>query len=272
MSRVLIKLGGSSLSDAATIKETMQLIQWFKAQGDQVVLVHGGGPAINAALTEKGITWKFINGLRQTTPEMMDVIESVLFGKINRDLVEILSADSIEAYGYSGATHGLLICSRLDDELMQVGNIVKCDVDVLEDCFARHPLAVAVIAPLGVDANGQKYNINADWAACKLAAALKVDRLIFLTDQAGILDADKNVLAELNEVEIESLIASGVISGGMMTKVRTMIDALKSGIREVRVLKAAEGSRMLIDPQVGSRIKLDHLTSEGVELWNHLTI
>ncbi|MEQ1722815.1 MAG: acetylglutamate kinase [Pseudobdellovibrio sp.] len=262
MNRILIKLGGSSLQNANTLKQLILLIQGLHAQNKQVVVVHGGGPAINLELTARGITWQFINGQRQTTPEMMSVIEDVLAVKVNSSLVDILTAAGIVAYGHSGAHQQTLVCTQANAELMQVGKIETVNIEAVETILNLG--AVPVIAPIGIGEKGEKYNINADWAATKLAMALQVEKLIFLTDQNGILNEKSELVTVATPSLINEMIESGVITGGMYTKVLTMVEALKSGVGSVQVLNAVNASDLLSKTSVGTLL-IDEVVSTATK-------
>lgn len=252
MKRILIKLGGSSLQNPSTIKELVKLVKGLQLEDYRVVIVHGGGPAINQELTSRGITWQFINGQRQTTPEMMSVIEEVLAVKINSMLVDILRAADVQAYGLSGAQNKTLFCTQANAELMQVGSIQNVNVEDIENVICNEADSVAVIAPIGVGSENEKYNINADWAATKIAVALQVEKLIFLTDQNGVLDANKELVKVLTPQLTNEMIEAGIISGGMFTKVNTMLSGLREGIGQVRVLNAGAAGELLKTPDMGT--------------------
>ena len=247
--RILIKLGGSSLQNPSTLKELIKLVKGLRKEGRQIVIVHGGGPAINQELTLRGINWQFINGQRQTTPEMMSVIEEVLAVKINSMLVDILRAADIQANGLSGAHDKILFCTQANVQLLQVGNIQSVNTEAIESVISH---SVAVISPIGVGADNKKYNINADWAATKIGVALQVEKLIFLTDQNGVLDANKELVKVLTPQLTNEMIESGVISGGMFTKVNTMMSGLREGIGQVRVLNAGVAGELLSHPDMGT--------------------
>ncbi|MBK9323502.1 MAG: acetylglutamate kinase [Bdellovibrionaceae bacterium] len=242
-SKIVLKLGGASLQNLGTLQELVGLIQKLRAKKFDVVLVHGGGPAINQELTRRGIEWQFINGQRQTTPEMMEVIESVLAGKINTMVVDVLKAANIPALSLSGASDHILQCVRSSEELLQVGSVEKVHVEVINEVLGRTDNPISVIAPIGFGRHGEKYNINADWAAVKIAIALKAEQLIFLTDQNGILDQNKQLIDLATPTLIHDLISRQVISGGMYTKAMTMLAALEAGIQKVRVLNAGFASQ-----------------------------
>jgi acetylglutamate kinase len=202
----------------------------------QVIVVHGGGPAINAELTKQGISWQFINGQRQTTSEMISVIEDVLVNKVNFDLVTQLNRANLSAIGLSGAKNSTLSCTQLNEELQFVGTVQHVNTEAIEAILSEEYSNIPVIAPIGVGADGEKYNINADWAAAKIAIALQAKKLIFLTDQNGILDKSGELIEDASLSFLNDLIASKTVTGGMYTKVLTIQDALEHGVPQVRVL------------------------------------
>ncbi|MBI3544402.1 MAG: acetylglutamate kinase [Deltaproteobacteria bacterium] len=232
---VLIKVGGAALEDVGLVKSICESLTLIRAVGVKVVLVHGGGPAINRELTTHGITWEFIDGQRVTTPEMMDVIEMVLCGHVNKRIVRTLNAQGVPAVGLSGADASTLQCKQQNAKLGQVGQIEKVNTKLIE---AVTESSIPVIAPIGVGKNGKAFNINADWAAARLAQGLGIKKMLFLTDQEGILDTTGKVIAELDAGELEQLIESGVVTGGMLAKVRTIVHALRNGVTDVHVLNA----------------------------------
>ena len=250
--KIVIKLGGSALQNSETLKQLTVMVRGFQNRKYDVVLVHGGGPLINQELTARGIEWKFIEGQRQTTPEMIDVIDQVLAGDINGMLVHALKEAQISAVGLSGARDQILLCSQLNAELMQVGKVDSVNTTAIDQAFSALPGVVTVVAPLGVGKDGEKYNINADWAATQLSIALKAEKLIFLTDQLGILDHRKHLINKVTPESIEQLIDIGVISGGMCAKVRAMTAALKSGVKQIRVLHASSASLIFKDKKLGT--------------------
>ncbi len=242
MSIVVIKLGGSSLQNPDTLNKLSALVNQLIQQGEQPVLIHGGGPAINQELTRLGITWQFINGQRQTTSEMISVIEKVLGQQINSQLVEQLKQANIPAVGISGADQNMLFCTQADVELQQVGQIQQVNTDQIKALLELNPPQVPVIAPIGIGAEGEKYNINADWAATKIAIALRAEKLIFLTDQSGILDQNSDLVPLVSPDILHEMIRAGIIHGGMYTKVMTMMMALQQGVSEVQVMHASQAS------------------------------
>jgi acetylglutamate kinase len=258
MSKIVIKLGGSSLQNPGTLQQLALAVRGYKEKNHQVVVVHGGGPAINQELTKRGIEWQFINGQRKTTPEMMSVIEEVLAKQINGQLVDSLRAAGIPSIGMSGTQGKMLFCSQANAELMQVGKVdfvnTRMIDDILGSAEADFLAPVVVIAPIGIGLENEKYNINADWAAAKIAIALKAESLIFLTDQNGILDQEKQLVHEATPKLIHQMIDDGVILGGMYTKVMTMMAALHEGVRQVQVLNASVASSLTKEKCVGTRL------------------
>lgn len=241
-STILIKLGGAALTDARLVESICDDLYRVRAVGVKVVIVHGGGPSINEELTRRGLTWEFVEGLRVTTPEMMDVVETVLCGSVNRRLVRSLNATGVKAVGFSGIDGGTLICRASDERLGLVGTIDKVNTTLIENILnLKNELglpAIPVIAPVALGRDGLSYNINADWAASRIATALGVTKMIFLTDQEGILDAEKRLIPELDAGEVEQLIEAGVVKGGMLAKARTILHALKNQVTDVHILNA----------------------------------
>ncbi len=240
--RVLIKVGGATLTEQSSLSYVTEAIQQFRLDGWRVIVVHGGGPAINQELTRHGIQWSFLNGQRVTTPEMMGIIESTLSGQVNSSLVRYFVSHGVHAVGLAGTDHRTLLCTPQSAELGLVGAIQQVNSLWIEEILRVSSAPVPVIAPIGIGLDGQAYNINADWAAARLAGALDVDQLIYLTDQNGVLDQDKQVVRTLTENQIRSLIDGGVVTGGMMTKMRSVQYALEAGIPKVRVMNGKDAS------------------------------
>lgn len=267
MKKIVIKLGGSSLQDSQTLTQLTKLILNYKRQDAHVVIVHGGGPAINQALKEKNISWQFINGQRQTTPEMMSVIDDVLANQINSQIVHSLNEAGIRSIGLSAADDHILLCTQASDELMQVGKIIHVDSHQVEKILIWEDEPVCVIAPIGFDSSGKKYNINADWAAAQIAIAIDACELVYITDQTGILDGKKKVLPMVTPRSLKKLISQGVIQNGMLTKVNTMLDALNHGVNCIQVVSSTEAALVGINQHhVGTKLIEDLKTKQG---WNH---
>jgi len=250
--RVLIKVGGAALKDDSVLETVTQAIQRYRRHSYKVVVVHGGGPAINAALEAKGIKWNFVDGQRVTTPEMMTVIETTLCGEVNRKLVRHMGGSGLPVVGFSGTDNHTLMCTRQSDSLGQVGQIQAVNCAWVEVLMRLPSAPIPVMAPIGIGHNGEAFNINADWAATKLAVALGVEQLIFLTDQKGILDGKKKLIENTTPLELEALMIEGTIQGGMMTKARSIIHARKSGIPLVRVLNGVDALAAVNDETIGT--------------------
>jgi acetylglutamate kinase len=251
-SRVLIKLGGASLQDETAFAEITQALKQYLKYNYQVAVVHGGGPAINAELTRRGITWEFIDGQRVTTPEMMDVIEMVLSGSINKKLVRYMNSHGLPAVGFSGVDRQTLLCEKASPELGLVGVVQEVAATWLNSFVKSDQLTVPVIAPIGCGALGESYNINADWAASSLAVGLEADYLIFLTDQEGILDSQGQRIHQLTAENLRHLLAAQTVTGGMATKVRAILHALDHGVKAVRVLNTKSAVHGLWSDLVGT--------------------
>jgi acetylglutamate kinase len=217
------------------MQATTEVIKQFRSDGYDVILVHGGGPAINAELQARGIEWNFVNGQRVTTPLMMKSIESTLCGLVNRSLVRHFGAQNLHALGFSGVDHKTLLCCQASPELGQVGKIQAVNADWIGEILNLPTKPLPVIAPLGVGAGGECFNINADWSASHLAVALGVEQLLFLTDQPGILDEEGQVIRAVDTEGLGNLIEAKMVTGGMMTKTNAILHALKNGVKLVRV-------------------------------------
>lgn len=240
--RILIKLGGSVLDDQALINDLCMDFSLLRAAGISLVVVHGGSRAIEQQLNLNQIESTFVDGLRVTTPEMINIIEMVLCGNINRNLVRHLNASGVSAIGLSGTDNWMLQCERISHELGEVGKITQIDTTLIDRClddqqhrFLGH---IPVIAPLGVDKNGNALNVNADWAATVIAQALNIDKLIYLTDQTGIYDDKGECISTINHQGLQQLIDTEVVKEGMLTKVRTIMDALEAGMEYIHIINA----------------------------------
>ncbi|MCM2282063.1 MAG: acetylglutamate kinase [Bdellovibrionaceae bacterium] len=275
-STILIKLGGAALQDAGLVDSICEDLIRIRSVGVSVVLVHGGGPAINEELTRRGIQWSFIEGQRVTTPEMMDVIETILCGTVNRKIVRALNAAGVKAVGFSGTDAGTLVCKPADERLGRVGQIEKVNISLIHSVLnLQNEMgipAIPVIAPVGLGKDGLAFNINADWAASRIASSLGVTKMLFLTDQDGILDPNKKLIPELDASELENLIETGVVSGGMLAKARTIVHALKHKVTDVHILNARRPhgliEELFTDRGVGTVCRLRsraYTASEGTE-------
>jgi len=229
-------------------------------------VVHGGGPRINQELIRRGIQWNFIQGQRVTTPEMMEVIEMVLCGQVNREIVRNLQSIGVNSMGFSGVDACLLECRQLSPELQQVGKIQHVNANWIESLLNfREPRKVnpivPVIAPVGIGSQGEAYNINADWAATYIAEALSVDALLFVTDQNGILGSDGALIEEVSAWGLENLMHTQVVQGGMLAKASAVQFALEHGIPRVVVLNGKQPGalvRLLVEEEkLGTECRLD---------------
>lgn len=251
-SRVVIKLGGASLQDEAVLSVFSEAVRQYRRFGFEVIIIHGGGPAINAELVRLGMTWNFLQGQRVTTPEMMKVVERVLVDQVNSGLVEVLKGHGLAAQGLSGAEGKILFCTPVSEELGLVGLIREVSIQGIEEVLSRSDSPIPVIAPLGVGAHDERYNINADWAASRLAVELKAKYLIFLTDQCGILNGEGKTIRTISVPQLKDLIESEVVTQGMLTKTRTILSALENGVEAVRVMNGLETLKGLWSDSIGT--------------------
>lgn len=235
---IVVKVGGAALEKPDLVSSLAKDLIALRKTGQPVVIVHGGGPSINRALTARGIQWSFIEGQRVTTPEMMTVIEDVLSREVNSSIVRALAEAGVNAVSFSSVQNQLLRCIPSDPRLWLVGKIVNVETAALRALIESDPTVIPVLAPIGVGFRGERYNINADWAACRVAEALSADQLVFFTDQSGILDRNRVLIREIDEVGLEDLIAEGTVQGGMLAKTRTILHALNAGVSAVHVARA----------------------------------
>jgi acetylglutamate kinase len=257
---VVIKFGGNAMVDEDLKSSFAQDIVLLKQVGVNPVIVHGGGPQIGKLLEQIGKKSRFIEGMRVTDNETMDVVEMVLGGQVNKQIVSLINRHGGRAVGLTGKDGGMISARKMklagDDteanDLGQVGEVDSIDPAVVQmlddDGF------IPVIAPIGVGADGSSYNINADLVAGELARVLGAEKLLLLTNTPGVLDPDGNLLTGLSAEKTEQLIADGVIHGGMLPKVRCALDAVKSGVR----------TSQIIDGRVKHSVLLELLTDSGV--------
>jgi acetylglutamate kinase len=213
--------------------------------GANPVIVHGGGPMINAMLERLNIQSEFVNGKRATDAATMEVVEMVLSGLVNKRIVQAIGAQGGRAVGLSGKDAQLVTCTQTNPELGFVGTPSVVDASILEDLFSSN--IIPVIAPLGAGENGETFNINGDTAAGAIAGALKADRLLLLTDVAGVKNADGEVLTEMTAAQIRELTADGTIAGGMIPKTETALDAINEGVRAVVILDGRARNACLLE-------------------------
>ncbi|PWB47604.1 MAG: acetylglutamate kinase [Candidatus Methylomirabilota bacterium] len=264
---VVIKYGGAAMTDEALKRSVALDIILMRYVGMQPVVVHGGGPEISRAMEQAGLKPTFISGFRVTDRETMKIVEMVMVGRINQELVALINSSGGSAVGLSGKDGGLIRARKAGPaataepatgtvesqvDLGFVGEIISVDERVLlaleRDGFTP------IVAPTGVDEAGVTYNINADLAAGAIAAALQAEKLVFLTDTDGVLDRNGTLLPTLSRQRVEQLIGDGVISGGMLPKVRACLAALDKGV----------GKTHMINGTIPHALLLEFFTSEGV--------
>lgn len=254
----VMKCGGSTL--AALPTSFFEDLRDLQAEGITPVIVHGGGPAISDNLAKLGIETEFVNGLRKTTEAVLDVVEMVLAGSINKQIVRLIQGTGAAAIGLSGVDGGLIQAKPVSNsaEVGHVGDVTQVEAAIIEGIVNLGYMPV--IAPVGVDAAGQRYNINADTAAGAVASHLGVDRMIVVTDVPGIMknvDGEKKVLPSVTVQQIEDMIQSGEIYGGMIPKVRAAIKCIQGKVKEVVIVDGSEPkilSRVLKGEVMGTRI------------------
>jgi acetylglutamate kinase len=261
----IIKYGGHAMGDASAAAAFAKDVVLLKQIGINPIVVHGGGPQIGAMLERLKIKSDFVDGLRVTDAATVEIVEMVLSGAINKAIVAEINRAGGLAVGLSGKDANLIEAKRLEHkrrdpdsniesvlDLGFVGEPTKINPAVLAT-FARSDI-IPVIAPIGVDSEGRSYNINADTAAGAIAAAVRATRFFLLTDVGGVLDANKKPIADLSRSEAEKLIHNGTISGGMIPKVRTCLDAVAGGV---------EGA-VILDGRLPHAVLLEVFTSKGV--------
>jgi acetylglutamate kinase len=261
----VIKYGGSAMIDAALKQGFAQDVVLMRFIGINPIIVHGGGPQIGKTMEQMGKKPTFVSGQRVTDAETMDIVEMVLGGKINKEIVNMINHAGGKAIGLTGKDGGLIQAKKLklskkseetgEDELIDIGLVGEVQ-DVRPDALIalEQEGFIPVIAPIGAGANGETYNINADLVAGAVAGALKAEKLILLTDQAGILDKEKKLISTLNKKKVEGLIHAGVIAGGMMPKTNSCFQALDAGCAKAHI----------IDGRVPHALLLEIFTKEGV--------
>ena len=240
---IVVKYGGHAMgAGGETFARDIVLLRQV---GINPIVVHGGGPQINRMLDRLGIKSQFINGLRVTDAETMQVVEMVLVGTINSQIVTSINAEGGCAIGLTGGDGNFLRARKLAAELGFVGEPEHVDVGVLDGFRAAK--MIPVIAPIGVGAQGESFNINADTVAGAVAAAAKAARFLLLTDVPGVLDADKNLIPELSAAEARRMIADGTISGGMIPKVETCLDAVDKGVEAAVIVDGRVPHAILLE-------------------------
>ena len=262
---IVIKYGGNAMSDDQLKSDFARDVVLMKLVGMNPVLVHGGGPQIGVQLEKLGKKSEFIEGMRVTDSETMDIVEMVLGGLVNKEIVTLINRHGGNAVGLSGKDGDLIRARKLEikrnspehdvPEIIDMGHVgeVESINTAVVDLLVQGDF-IPVIAPIGVDEAGQSYNINADLVAGKMAEVLSAEKLIMLTNTAGLLDADGNVLTGLSVEEVDDLIEQGVIHGGMLPKIRSALDAVHAGVQASHI----------IDGRVEHAVLLEILTDVGV--------
>jgi acetylglutamate kinase len=258
---VVVKYGGHAMIDEALKDSFAQDIVLLKLIGLNPVVVHGGGPQIGAMLTQLGIQSKFVRGMRVTDQQTMDVVEMVLVGKTNKEIVSLIHRHGGHAVGLSGKDGELIRARKMKMTAAAGGDVV--DIGLVGEVVAINPMVIEtldrsdlipVIAPVGAGDNGETYNINADLVAGKVAEALRAEKLILLTDVEGIKDADGQVVSTLDDERAGRMIADGTIGEGMIPKVECCLEALKNGVKKTHI----------VDGRVRHAVLLEIFTREGV--------
>ena len=242
---VVIRLGGHAMGSDEARASFARDVVLMQQVGANPVIVHGGGPMINAMLERLKIQSEFMNGKRVTDAATMEVVEMVLSGLVNKRIVQAIGAQGGRAVGLSGKDAQLVTCTQTNPELGFVGTPSVVDASILEDLFSSN--IIPVIAPLGAGENGETFNINGDTAAGAIAGALKADRLLLLTDVAGVKNANGEVLTEMTAAQIRELTADGTIAGGMIPKTETALDAINEGVRAVVILDGRARNACLLE-------------------------
>lgn len=264
---LVIKYGGNAMIDETLKNSFARDVVLLKAVGINPVIVHGGGPQIGDLLKRIGKESEFIDGMRVTDSETMDVVEMVLGGQVNKSIVNLINTHGGRAVGLTGKDGNLICAEKLhvaknnDDPALQVselidlghvGKVKSIDTSVI-DMLIKSDF-IPVIAPIGVGENGQSFNINADLVAGKIAEVLQAEKLILLTNTAGLLDANGELLTGLNAKQVNQLIDEGIIYGGMLPKIGCALDAVQAGVTTAHI----------IDGRVQHAVLLEMFTDEGV--------
>ena len=267
---VVIKYGGNAMIDEQLKNNFARDVVLMKLVGINPIIVHGGGPQIGDLLNKLGIESKFVSGMRITDADTMDVVQMVLGGLVNKEIVSLINTHGGRAVGITGKDGGLLKARKLSTQTVdadteetidigQVGEITEVNVDVLETLTASQ--FIPIIAPIGVGDDGESYNINADIVAGEVAEALSASKLVLLTNTPGILDAQQKTLSGLSKGDVESLISKGIINEGMLPKVECALSAVSSGVSSVQIIDGRVPHALLLeiftDSGVGTQILAD---------------
>ncbi len=252
---IVIKYGGNAMTDPALQLDFAEDVVLLKLVGLNPVVVHGGGPQIEEALGRLGKTGQFIQGMRVTDDETMEVVEWVLAGQVQQDIVGLINVAGGKAVGLTGRDGGMIRARKLkmadmedpskEHDLGLVGDIVSIDPSVVK--ALQDDQFIPVISPIGFGENNESYNINADVVAGKLAEVLKAEKLVLLTNTPGVLDKEGNLLTDLSAREIDALFADGTLSGGMLPKIASALEAARSGVNAVHIIDGRVPHAMLLE-------------------------
>ncbi|MCB1648918.1 MAG: acetylglutamate kinase [Pseudomonadales bacterium] len=258
---IVVKYGGNAMTDEVLKNSFARDIVLMKLVGMNPVVVHGGGPQIGSLLTKLDIQSEFIDGIRVTDSKTMDVVEMVLGGLVNKEIVALLNKNQGKAIGITGKDGNLIQAKKLlkkslvDSKMLdmgQVGSIEKINREVLDTL--KNSNFIPVIAPIGTDRTGATYNINADTVAGEIAKVLGAEKLMLLTNIAGVMDKEGKVVTGLSTAQVDEMIADGTIHGGMLPKIECALDAVNSGVRSAHI----------IDGRVEHAVLLEIFTNTGV--------
>jgi len=257
---IVVKFGGNAMSDELLKASFARDVVLLKLVGMNPVVVHGGGPQIETALARVGKKGEFVQGMRVTDAETMDVVEMVLGGQVNKEVVELVNQAGGKAVGLTGQDGGFIRAKKLlietkDNGKVDIGQVGEIDaIDPAVILVLEQGGFIPVVAPIGTGADGTTYNINADLVAGKLAEILRAEKLVVLTNTPGVLDKSGKLLTGLTPRKIDDLVAKGVISGGMLPKIESVLDAARAGVKSCHI----------IDGRVPHALLLEVLTDEGV--------
>lgn len=262
---IVVKFGGNAMVDPLLHESFARDIVLMKLVGMNPVVVHGGGPQIGALLEKLGIPSEFVDGMRVTDTQTMDVVEMVLGGRVNKEIVTSINRAGGKAIGVTGKDGGLIRAERLKItrqgpelsapeiiDIGHVGEVRQIDTEILNVILDSN--FIPVIAPIGADDAGNTYNINADLVAGKIAQVMQAEKLMLLTNVAGLMDRQQKVLTGLSTAEVDALIADGTVHGGMLPKISCALEAVKSGV----------GSAHIVDGRVAHAVLLEIFTDEGL--------
>ncbi|WP_110804797.1 acetylglutamate kinase [Rhodobacter viridis] len=249
---VVVKFGGNAMGDDEAMAEFARDVVLMKQVGMNPVVVHGGGPMINEMLAKLGIKSDWVRGKRVTDKATVEVVEMILSGLVNKRIVQAINDQGGRAVGISGKDDDLMVCEADDPELGFVGKPVEMNVQIVRDLYGAG--LIPVIAPVATGVNdNETFNVNGDTAAGAIAGALQADRLLLLTDVAGVKNKAGEVITQMSPDEVHALIEDGTISGGMIPKVETALKAVKEGVRAV----------VILDGRVANACLLELLTEHG---------